>query len=66
MKKYFGSIVEEEWKIPKYLFLLSILKVFIKHPIETLFYKLIINNFSYSGKNYEFSRWHLAQSTKDI
>lgn len=66
MRGHFGKIVEAEHWIPRKLYWLSSLKVFLKYPLESLFFKIFINSFYILQRNKEFKKWRLAKSTKHL
>lgn len=65
MQNTFGSLFVSNHYFPKMLYLRSILSVFIRYPVETLVFKLFINNFLDSGKK-SYIKWKLALTTKKL
>lgn len=68
-KKYFGEMVEKEYKRPLGFYAKNIFKVFIKHPLPVA-YIIFINIisrpfFPVVSRGYKWS-WHTASSTKDL
>lgn len=66
LKQEFGNIVEEQWRLPKKIYYMSMLRVFLQYPIESLFFKLFMNSFFKMPKEKKFMKWDLAKSTKDL
>lgn len=61
----FGSLFNENHNLSKFVYLYSILKVFIKYPLETIIFKFLINSrLSTSKKNHY--KWKLALTTKKL
>lgn len=65
MKKQFGYLFEEGRKFPKNEYMKSVIKVIVKYPLETVIFKLLINNSLHLSKKYR-TRWKLALSTKKL
>lgn len=66
MRKHFGKIVEIEHDFPKIEYLRSTFGVFVKYPLESILFKLIINGIYFLDKSRAFSKWGLALSTKKL
>lgn len=66
LREYFGRLVDTEFELPKKLYFVSTIRIFLKYPLEALLFKLLINNFYLlRGKN-NFTKWKLASSTKKL
>lgn len=62
----FGEIVKKEFELPASLYYISLFQTFLHHPIESLFFKLIINSSHIIDEKTSFKKWHLAASTKNL
>ena len=66
---YFGDLIKEEYKRPTLFYYKSILKVFLKNPLETFLMALIkvacLPFFPFVSKKYKLE-WYTAASTKSI
>ena len=60
-KKFFAS----SHKLPKMEYLKSAIRVFKKYPLETIAFKLVINNLSAISKK-SYKKWDLALTTKKL
>lgn len=65
LRQQFGEIVEKEWSIPKRLYILGMLKVFLKYPLNAMIFK-IGNSFYLLPKEKSFKTWKLAKTTKEL
>lgn len=66
MRRHFGKIVDAEHQVPLKLYWLTGFKVFLKYPLESLFFKVVINSFYFLPREKEFKKWRLAKSTKNL
>jgi len=68
-QKYFGDLIKEEYKRPKLFYYKSILKVFLKNPLESFLMVLIkvacLPFFPFVSKKYRLD-WYTAESSKAI
>lgn len=65
IKKYFGYSFDSNLLFPKKEYIKSVLQVFLKHPLESVFFKLFINR-RVAIKNKHFWKWRLAFTTKKL
>ncbi len=65
VKERFGSLFIENHKISLLNYTRSALKVFFKHPVETLYFKFYINTRLNLQKR-SYSKWKLALTTKKL
>ncbi|QQR64321.1 hypothetical protein IPH70_02280 [Candidatus Roizmanbacteria bacterium] len=64
LRRSYGSIVDDEWRIPLRDYVRAILPVFMKYPIEALYFKFVIKLY-HKLKIRNRKNWVLALSTKN-
>lgn len=65
MQKNFGELFLVGHKISKLAYLKSALSVFLRYPLQTFLFKLLVNRSSVSGKKSSI-KWKLALTTKKL
>ncbi len=65
LRRSYGSIVDDEWRIPLRDYVRAILPVFMKYPIEALYFKFVIKLY-HKLKIRNRKNWVLALSTKKL
>ncbi len=65
VKKQFSTLYKIHQKVPVFSYIKSAVKVFIKYPIETLYFKFIINKPEKINLGTNF-KWKLALTTKKL
>lgn len=65
MKKHFQSLFLDNHKISRLDYLKSATSVFLKYPLKSLIFKMIINRYFMSTRQ-SFQKWRLALTTKKL
>lgn len=65
IQERFGSLFTENHKFSKFIYFSSVSRVFIKYPLETIIFKILINSRLSSSKKNHF-KWKLALTTKKL
>lgn len=66
MRIQFPDLIKKEIDMPKLIYLKNIIKVILHYPLESLFFKLVINSIFRMPKEINFVHWDLATSTKRL
>lgn len=67
MLEQYGNLCRREAKIPLDLYLHSTARVFLRYPLPSLFFKLVLNNgMFYHRPTQDFKTWELTSSTKNL